>query len=976
VVICFGPFRLFPEERLLKRDGVPVELGGRALDILVTLVRNAGEVVSKTDLLSRVWPDTVVVESSLRVHITSLRRALGDGQDGARYVTNVAGRGYCFVAPIAQDSEARAGTSRPPAPPESVIWGLTDGLPPRLKRMAGRDDTVRTVMTELAAHRFVTIVGAGGIGKTTVAVAVGHALLPEFSGAVRFVDLGSLTDPALVAPTLASTLGLIVQSDAVLPSLEAFLRDKRVLLVLDNCEHLVQAAATLTERLFSNAPAVHFLATSREALRVEGERIHRLGPLATPGAYAGLSASALWAFPAVQVFMERAAASGGCSELTDGDVPIVAAICKRLDGVALAIEVAGGFVGEFGLRGTAGLLDNRFRLLRQQGRRTAPPRQRTLNALVEWSYDRLPEYEQRLLRRLSVFVGPFTFDAARDVAMDEASEAAQFTDALGDLVTKSLVSATTEGATPLYRLLETTRAYALERLADSQEGDAVARRHALYFASLLESCDRLNARTFTEHAAHLANARAALQGSFTSRESIAIGVRLAAAAVPLLLDLSLLHECDQWSERALGAMEAASRGTSRELVLQEALAISAMFTRGNSDDVRAAIGRGLELAETLGQRSHELRLLAGLNVFLTRTGDFQGALRVAERTAAAAQELGTPSGMAMADWMLGVSHHLAGDQIAAQRHCEAGMTYAASHRDVRTTFFGYDHRVRALVALCRVLWLRGFADRAVVVARQAIHEAEKVGQPTDVCISLIYSASVFLWRGDWRDAKAVVDRLILHAERHSLAPYHAVGFALMGELRVKLGDVPLGCQLLRSASDKLRAERHRILSTAFASALSEGLSMTGRHDEARATIDDAIAEAHGRGGTFDLPELLRVKGYLLASSSPPDDREAEACLSASVACARRQGAVAWELRAAATRVQLRPGAPEARRELAAVYGELTEGMETADLRFARGLLDRAPASGERARLKQTPVSGAVLASKRTRCPTPSSRRAR
>jgi predicted ATPase/DNA-binding winged helix-turn-helix (wHTH) protein len=942
---------LFPAERLLERDGVPVELGGRALDILITLVRLAGEVVSKTDLLSRVWPDTVVAEGSLRVHIASLRRALGDGEDGARYVTNVAGRGYCFVAPVAHCAENRSHASQPPAPQEAVVWGPAHGLPPRLKRMAGRDDTVRDVMTQLAEHRFVSIVGAGGIGKTTVAVSVAHALLSEFSGAVRFIDLGSLTDPGLVAPTLASTLGVLVQTDAVLPNLEAFLRDKRVLLVLDNCEHVVHAVATLIEHLFTRGPLVHFLSTSREALRVEGERVHRLGPLDTPAAYAGLNASAVQAFPAVQVFMERAAASGGTSELADDDAHVVAAICKRLDGVALAIEVAAGFVGEFGLRGTAGLLENRFRLLRQQGRRTAPPRQRTLNALVDWSYNRLPDYERLVLRRLSVFVGSFTIDAARDVATEEESEEGQFLDAVADLVAKSLVSTTAEGATILYRLLETTRAYAQERLTESQERDAIVKRHALHFADVLEGGDAtLKTRSSAERAAHLANVRAALRegdGSPAGRET---GVRLAAAAAPLLLDNSLLSECHHWTERALAVIDVTSRGTSLELVLLEALAISAMFTKGNSDDVRAAIVRGLELADALGESHHELRLLAGLNIFLTRIGDFQGALSVAKRSATVAQQVAKPSGIAMADWMLGVSYHLAGNQILAQRHCEAGLTCAGTSGYLDTSSFGYDHRVRALIALCRVLWLRGLSDRAAVVARQAVREAGNLKQPIDICISLIYTTSVFLWRGDWPDARDLIDQLIAHAERHSLAPYHAVGLALKGELRVKLGDAEEGCQLLHGACSKMMAERHSILSTVFFAALSEGLAMTGRVDDALSTIDEAIAEAERRGEPFDMPELLRVKAYLLASSSPHDS-SVDAFLSRSLVCARRQGALGWELRTVTTRARLRPGMPEARRDLAAVYAQFTEGMNTADLREAKDLLDQLGPSGEHAQTR-------------------------
>jgi predicted ATPase/DNA-binding winged helix-turn-helix (wHTH) protein len=939
--VGFGPFRLFPAERLLERDGVPVELGGRAIDILIALVCRAGEVVSRTDLLTTVWPDTVVVESCLRVQVASLRKALGDGVDGARFVTNVAGRGYCFVAPVAQQAGARSHASLPPVPKEPVAWQLAHGLPPRLKRMAGRDDTIDIVIAQLREHRFVTIVGAGGIGKTTVAVSVGHALLSDFSGAVRFVDLQSLADPDLVAPTVASALGLIVQTDVAVASLEAFLRDRRVLLVLDNCEHIVHAAAPLTERLFSQAPGVHFLTTSREALRVEGERVHRLGPLDAPTSYAGLNASAVRAFPAVQVFMERAAASGGSSELTDDDAPIVAAICKRLDGVALAIEVAAGFVGQFGVRGTAGLLDNRFRLLRQQGRRTAPPRQRTLNALIDWSYDRLPEYERLVLRRLSVFFGPFTMEAARDVATDSESETAQFTDAVAELVAKSLVSGIADGSTILYRLLETTRAYATERIVESGERDGIAKRHALYFAALLEGCDpTLQERSITERASYLSNIRAGLQWSFSSQAGLMTGVRLAAAAAPLLLDLTLLSECQYSTERALAVMDASSRGDSREMVLQEAFAISTMFTRGNSDNVRAAIMRGLELADALGEKSHELRLLAGLNIFLTRIGDFLGALGAAERALAVAQQLAKPLGMAMAEWMLGVAHHLAGNQGLALQHCERGMKYAGASGPVKTGFFGYDHRVRALVALCRVLWLRGLSEQAVVVARRAIEAAAQLDQPIDVCISFIYTASVFLWRGDWADARDVIERLIAHAERHSLAPYHAVGQALKGELCVKLGDAKSGCQMLLDASHRLRAERHTILSTVIAAALAEGRAMTGQVDGALATIEEAIAEGERRGEPFDMPELLRVKGYLLALSSRRDQRGAEVYLSRSLACARRQGALAWELRTATTRAGFGLEMPEARNELAAVYARFTEGLETIDLRAARKLLEQ------------------------------------
>ncbi len=479
-IAAFGPFRLLPAARLLERNGEPVEIGGRALDVLIELVNQAGKVISKAELMSTIWADITVVEGVLRTHVYNLRKALGDGVGGARYITSVAGRGYCFVAPVVRGAVQAMAAASPNA------WKRAHGLPPRLARMAGRDDVVRALSDQILEHRFVTILGAAGIGKTTVAVAVGHALLDDFGGAIHFIELGSLTDPVLVAPTVASTLGVPTQTDDVLASLRAFLQDKRVLLVLDNCEHVVEAAAALAEHLFLRAPRVHLLTTSREALRVEGEHVHRLDPLESPTEVLGMTADTIQTFPAVQVFLERAAASGWSGDLTDDDVPIVAETCRRLDGVPLAIELAASFVGQWGLQGMAAVLDDRLGLLWQHGRRTAPPRQQTLHALIAWSYDRLPEGERVVLRRLAVFVGTFPFDAAHAIVLEQADSDESLAEVMNELVGKSLLSAAVEEGYVVYRLLETTRVYVLERLAESGELERTSVRHALLFAERLE----------------------------------------------------------------------------------------------------------------------------------------------------------------------------------------------------------------------------------------------------------------------------------------------------------------------------------------------------------------------------------------------------------------------------------------------------------------------------------------------------------
>jgi ATP/maltotriose-dependent transcriptional regulator MalT len=377
------------------------------------------------------------------------------------------------------------------------------------------------------------------------------------------------------------------------------------------------------------------------------------------------------------------------------------------------------------------------------------------------------------------------------------------------------------------------------------------------------------------------------------------------------------------------------------MILQEALALSSMFTKGNSDEVRAAIERALALAETFEDWDRQLQLLSGLNIFFTRIGDFRGSLSVAEQGVAVVGAVKNPAGLVMTDWMLGVSHHLVGDQAAAQRHCERGMAKAVELGQFNVNCFGYDHRIRALVTLARALWLRGFSEQALGMAQQAIDEAERRNHPVSVCISLIYAGTVFLWRGDLGRAAESIDRLIAYAGRYSLAPYRAVGTALKGELAVIRDQAGAGLILLRSALEALHAERHDILVTIFAGALAEGLRKTGQFDEALITINGALAQAASRGATFDMAELLRIKGQILGTMPQPDRPSAVECLMQSLALAGEQSALAWELRSATALARLLSEdgqRDQARDTLAPVYDRFTEGFETADLRIARCLI--------------------------------------
>jgi predicted ATPase/DNA-binding winged helix-turn-helix (wHTH) protein len=934
----FGPFKLSVAERLLKRGDEVLTIGGRSFDLLIVLVERAGDVISHKELIARAWPDVTVEKANLRVHISALRKVLGDGLNGARYISNVASRGYCFVAAVARSGVQQAL----PAPDSPLVNSRTHNLPARLMRMVGRDQAVRQLQDKLMTCRFVSIVGPGGVGKTTVAVAVAHALVEGFHGAVSFVDLGVLADSRLVPTAVASALGIATQAQDPLLSLLGFLGDRKILLVLDNCEHVIDAAAELAERVISEAPQAHIFATSREALRAEGEHVHILNSFDSPPNNPRLQAAEALRYPAVQLFMERALASGYHSELSDTDAPVVANICRRLDGIALAIELAATRTGSLGIRGTAEMLDNRSKIV-WNGRRMALPRHQTLNSMLDWSYNLLSDLEKRVLCRLSILVGDFTIKAACEVAAEAEIDDARITQVVTSLLAKSLISTTHSHRSTYYRLLDTTRAYALAKLADRGEMDCMARRHATTFCKYLKDQNLQSGsgeEELAEYAPHIGNVRAALDWALSDSGDRVIGVELATCAVPLLIRLSFLDECRRYCEQALGMIDERSCDTRAEMILQEALALSSMFLNGNSDEALAAINRGLTLAEKLNDTKHQLELLAGQNIFFYRAGDFYSALAVAERASAVADAAKNAAGLAITEWMLGVSHHFLGDQAAALQYCESGMIRAVEFGALNPGFFGDEHRVLALTVLARSLWLRGHPNQALRKAQEAIDEAAARSQAVSVCMSL-YGAQVFLWTGDLDRSSHLIDWLIEYAGRHSLSPYRAVGIALKGELAVARGEVEIGIKLLREALKTLHSKRYNLFLCEFACALTAGLRKAGHFEEALLTINGAIGRANSSGAIYDMPELLRLKGEVLAEVQHANRTAALECVEESLKLAREQSALAYELRSATTLARLlfesgRQG--EARNILEPVHGRFREGFETTDLRDAQALL--------------------------------------
>jgi predicted ATPase/DNA-binding winged helix-turn-helix (wHTH) protein len=933
----FGPFRLTQSERLLENGNAPVPIGGRSLDILIVLVERVGEIVSKDELIARVWPDVTVDEGSLRFHIAALRKSLGDGKSGARYVTNVAGRGYCFVAPVSR-APPRTPAAGGGSAPDKVY-----NLPAHLARMVGRDAVVRSIATHLTTERFLTIVGPGGIGKTTVAIAVAHALLTEFDGAVHFLDLGSMGDPRLVASNLASTLRLPVSSDNAVPTVIDYLRDRRGLLVFDSCEHVIDAVAALGETLFMEAPRIHILATSRESLRVEGEHVHRLFPQDYPPDDAGLTAAEALGFPAIQLFVGRVAATAYAFVLSDSDARIAAEICRKLDGIALAIELAAGRVAAHGVAGTAALLRDRFSLL-WQGRRTAAPRHQTLTATLDWSYHFLSEGERLTLCRLSVFAGPFTLDAARSVAAEDGGAVAFIVETLAALVEKSLVSASSIGERTVYRLLDTTRAYAKGKLANRGEGELAARRHAKYYLAYFGAAETdLNIIPAEDWRARyypcLENVRAALDWSFSNSGDASIGVALAIASIPLWFELSLMEECRQRAEQALARLQDASIDRAEaEMRLLAALGTS---LQGRWEDLDQTWTRLGEIAESLGNSDFQIRALWGRWVTSITRWD-KNALPVAQKLYSVAKYSGDPSDIAMAERLLGTSLHWCGDQANARLHFERMLASKPSTaRRSQRIRFQFDQRIASRAYLARTYCLQGLPDTAMSAARTSVEEAQNLDHNLSLCQALGHAGCpIPLIIGDLAAADYFVAMQLKHAPRESFPAFYMAARSFLATLQIERGDLEDGLSLLQTVLDEIHRAKANIYNPSKMGTLAEALGRTGRTAAGLAAVEQALVHSYDSDELWSAPELLRIKGELTLQQG--DSVGAEQCFENSLDLAALQGALWWQLRTSTSlatmlRGQERPG--EALDILGAVYERFTEGFETPHLRVAKTLID-------------------------------------
>jgi predicted ATPase/DNA-binding winged helix-turn-helix (wHTH) protein len=923
----FGPFVLIPGRQLLLQGGMPVRIGSRALDLLVALVERPGEVVGKRQLMTRVWQDVVVDEGNLKVNMAALRRTLGDGAGLPQYIATVTGRGYRFVAPVVASGAPGSPLASPTAGKRS------HNLPTGTTRIFGRAEAIEAIRHEFDGARLVSIVGAGGIGKTTVALAVAEQLLGSFRDGVWLVDLALVKEASLAPNAIATAIGLTAHSASMLAPLCDFLRERDMLLVIDNCEHVIDAAASCVDRIMAEAAGVKILVTSREPLLVKGERVRRLAGLGAPPPSAALSAEEALTFPAIQLFVDRATARLESFRLADADASTVAEICRRLDGLALAIEFAATRVDAFAVADLLRQLDDRFSLL--VGRRAGPERQRTLTATLDWSYSLLPPDEAALLRSVSVFAGAFDIAGGAAVSSRSATETAE---ALAQLAAKSLLATDLDADGIAYRLLETTKSYCLERLRASGEEPAIRQAHAEHICRTLErGAGEWALRPAEEwgrtYGRFIDDLRGALAWTGRDATNRSLRIRMTVAALLLWNHFSLTEESRVHVFQAVEDLEAAGlTGTALEMKLQLWLGGATMFTRGIKAQAIAASRRALEIATRIGDADYHLRCLMMIGIYELFTGEHEAWLRTLEDFVRVAGK-DDPSILPEGDVHTGIAELFLGRLPSARRRLESLQA-----RDLR--YFGSyvvrylsDPIVLVRSVLTQVQWLTGCADTATGMAHAAVQRAHELSHHLSLNNALSYVCPVFYWSGQYDECDRHVAALEEHVTRHGLVARRPVATfyrAALAHARGEASGDVVGA--LRRAIEGFHDINHLARMPYYLSVLADALTRCGRLDEADSTIRTALemAVAHNEG--WCLPEVLRVQASLRAAQHQVD--EAEALLGKSMALARAAGALAWRLRSANDLARLwadRSKGDEARRMLRTVYDEFTEGFATQDL---------------------------------------------
>lgn len=910
--IRFGSFELRPERGQLLSGGVRVGLGSRALAVLALLAERSGEVVSVQEITDRVWPNIFVQENNLRVHITAIRRALRAGGADDVEIVNVPGRGYRLRADVTIKA---AGEEASEATMPAEIRPLP--LPLQINRLIGREACVAEVVESIARHRLVTIVGSGGVGKTSVALAALTQLRTRT--AVCFVDLTNCTSLAHVATATAAALQSPMGQDTTPAVLVECLRAAELVLLIDNCEHLIDIAARAAEALLQSCPRVTLLATSREPLRVPGEvRVH-LQPLPVPGAADAVETIA--SNPSVTLFAERAAAAAGGFRLTEENGRHVAAVCRSLDGLPLALELAAAAMPMVGLKALSSGLAGRLSPL-AFGRRTLA-RHETLEAMLDWSFELLAPDERLVLGCLSLFRSTFDLAAAVQVAAPNGAEDVRTAQAILQLAAKSLLFIEPSHEGVAYRLLETTKTYARRKLEGSGQAEIAARRHAEWVGTLLDRAQadwlRMERTIWWERYGNaIDDVRAALVWSLGEAGDKRLGVRLILASAPLWLGMSQFAEYHRWLQQALATLDAlGQRGGAEEIQLQVGLCVLLFNAdRPGEGFVRAAT-QVLRIAKKIGDpvaRATALWLLSGQRGIM---GDHPASLTLAQ------QMLAPESTGVDRDLQHFARRVIAGMTFRVGRVEEsaaigAELVSQCSDRTAYGAVLRYDHSTILRGNHSVTLAVQGRLDSARALVMETVIDGRRLRNPSSFCYLLSSAACpIALWLGDDELARHYADLLGCVADENR--------FTYMTELAAwfsRIADLRMGKPLQPFPLDRIRPPLPH----------DKDVFIT-----ACAVLCDAEAteRAEASAPHWATAEILRADGENRLRAG--DAAAARAQFERALAIAETQGAGLWALRAATSLARL-VTPDEAARILVPALAHIEGDEHYPDVRAALALL--------------------------------------
>ena len=916
---AFGPFLLTGTPLGLHVGARVVPLDAPAIALLAAIAAAPGG-VSVAQIAASGLTDPGGDVEGLCARVGDINHALGLHSDA------------WYVAWYPDDAEphfALVDASRASAPQTA--------LPARRLDILGREEAIIRVVAQLKAHRFVTILAAGGMGKTTVAVAAVHAAAADYPDGVYVVDLAPVVDPSLLAQRVASTVGCLTDYTSAHAVLQQWANERRALVVLDSCEHVIDAAAELAEALGGAGSKVAVLATSREPLRARGEWLYRLAPMRLPQPGEVISVSQAMAFPALRLFVERARAAAPDFALTDADVPQLVSLCARLDGIALAIEIVAARVDSMDIAGLAHQLESLLLHLPIR-RRHAPARHSTLAALLEWSYRLLSPVEQTVLRRLSVFRSGFSTAMAEQVVADAEIAADEVQETLLDLVAKSLVAPGRGDDPDMRRLLDTTRAYAGQKLDEAEERNAVSRRHARWLAGLLVEADsawnRMSRQQWmSRYSPLIDDIRAALDWAFTPDGDVMLGVDLTIAGFAIGRQMLLV---DEFTDRVKLAVDAIAVHGDNPAATLDPAGVDARRKRLTFLIACLGMGSGDSLfpvletaAASLTGADEVLQRFSGFNgMWATAVfhGDFKDGATWADKMEQLADAIGDPVARLVSGRIQAQTLHFAGRHTLAAEKARSVLGEAWRTIPLIYNPSPVELRVSMRVMLARTLWMQGRPDSAAAMAEEAIEQALTDSPLAQCQVIAMGSLLIAMWSGLAEPARLLAGQLF--------ALEKLLGFSHW--LRWSRG--------LR-AMVALR-EGGQVPATADASWFEEPLPVLADH---LATLDDrwltprCIQRVESGMVGWCAAEALRLQGErALHDCSADGGVRGEALLRRSLDFAREQEAASWELRSAtslARHWKTQEREHEARAVLEPVLARFTEGFGTADWRAARALVE-------------------------------------